>query len=72
MEKLKPKEVCCTDPSDRTVEVYWDEDDMAAKVNEIIEWIHVHEKDYKSWRSLIRTIAGDEIRSHNKEKHWKK
>lgn len=44
-------------------------DEAVEKVNEIIEWIHAHEKDYKSWRSLIRTIAEDEIGSHNKEKH---
>lgn len=38
-------------------------------LNEIVDWIQTHEKDYKSWRSLVKTIAEDKIRGRNKKKH---
>jgi len=43
MEKIKLREMYCTDPSDRGVAVWYDESDVAKKVNEIVTWINEHE-----------------------------
>lgn len=58
MDKLKPKVICCTNPSDRTLGEYWDEDEMADKINEIVKWINKceEEQELKELRLFERIV----------------